>query len=69
METQKLLVPAQVYELLSFKRKSFLKPLIVVYKWSRYLQLDWMLKAILLPPQYKTQIKSLDITNTRLAFK
>jgi ER-bound oxygenase mpaB/B'/Rubber oxygenase, catalytic domain len=68
LETQKLLVPNEVYVLLSFKRKSILKPLVVVYKWSRYLQLDWIFKAILLPHQYKTQIKSLDITNTRLAY-
>jgi len=32
LETQKLLAPKEVYKLLSFKRKSILKPLIVVYK-------------------------------------
>jgi uncharacterized protein (DUF2236 family) len=68
LETQKLLVPNEVYNLLSFKRKPILKPLIAVYKWSRHLQLDWMFKALLLPHQYKTQIKLLDITNTRLAY-
>lgn len=68
LETQKLLVPNEVYNLLSFKRKPILKPLIAVYKWSRHLQLDWMFKASLLPHQYKTQIKLLDITNTRLAY-
>ena len=67
IETQKLLVPKEVYSLLEFKYRPVLKPLILIYKLSRHLYLDWILKALLLPPQYKKQIKSLDITKTAVA--
>lgn len=68
LETQKLLVPKEVKVLLKFKRTLVLKPLIFIYKLSRDLQLDWIFKALLLPPQYKNQIKSLDINKTTLAY-
>lgn len=68
LETQKLLVPKEVYKLLDFKYISFLKPLISIYKFSRHLQLDWIFKALLLPPQYKKQIKKLDINKTVMAY-
>ena len=68
IETQKLLVPKAVFELLLFKRKSILNPLIGLYKLSRHLSLDCIFKALLLPPQYKKQIKKLDITNVVMNF-
>ena len=67
LETQKLLAPKEVYKLLDFKYISLLKPLISIYKFSRNLQMDWIFKALLLPPQYKKQIKKLDITKTTMA--
>ena len=59
-EAQKLVVPHQVHELLKFQKLLFLKPLLVVYKWSRKLKMDWLLKSIILPSEYKAQIKKLD---------
>jgi len=33
-----------------------------IYKFSRKLKLDWFLKSLLLPKQYKLQVKNLDIS-------
>ncbi|MEH6682790.1 MAG: oxygenase MpaB family protein [Sediminicola sp.] len=61
IEVQKILVPEKVAGLLGFKRKSFLGPLIFLYRWGRVIKLDKPLKAFLLPTQYKAQIRSLDL--------
>ncbi len=68
LETQKLLAPKEIYTLLNFKHAPILKPLISLYKLSRTFKIDWIFKALLLPPQYKKQIKKLDITNTAMAY-
>ncbi|MEY4930663.1 MAG: hypothetical protein RI909_1387 [Bacteroidota bacterium] len=60
LETQQLIVPQPVHTLLGFRKISLLKPLIVLYKITRRLRLDWLLKALILPTPYKTQIKALD---------
>lgn len=61
LETQTLVVPKQVRKLLGFRRISFLHPLLLLYKLSRSLQLDWLLKAIVLPSNYRKEIKALDV--------
>jgi hypothetical protein len=61
IEAQKLLVPSRVKELLQFKDFSFLTPVLPLYKVSRLMKMDWLLKNILLPADYKEQIKGLDI--------
>jgi hypothetical protein len=58
---QKLIVPDKVKELLDFSDFSLLTPVVPVYKVSRLMKLDWLLKNILLPPAYKEQIKELDV--------
>lgn len=60
LETQTLVVPQQVRELLGFRRISLLHPLIGLYKLSRRIKLDWLLKVLILPPGYKKEIKALD---------
>jgi len=60
LETQTLIVPEKLRELLGFRKISFLKPLIGLYKLSRNLRLDWLLKALILPSAYKKEIKALD---------
>lgn len=60
LEAQQLIVPQPVRTLLSFRKVSLLKPLMAVYKMTRHLKLDWLLKAMLLPARYKSQIKALD---------
>lgn len=61
IEGQKLVVPHRVKELLHFSEFSFLSPVVPLYKVSRLMKMDWLLKALLLPSDYKAQIKGLDI--------
>ncbi|MBC7851574.1 MAG: DUF2236 domain-containing protein [Chitinophagaceae bacterium] len=61
IEGQKLLVPDRVKELLHFSDFSLLSPVLPVYKISRLMKMDWLLKNILLPADYKDQINQLDI--------
>lgn len=61
IEGQKLVVPERVKELLHFSDLSLLGPVVPVYKVSRLMKMDWILKNILLPKEYMEQIKALDI--------
>jgi hypothetical protein len=61
IEGQKLVVPERVKELLQFSDFSLLTPAVPLYKVSRLMKLDWLLKNILLPPDYKDQINELDV--------
>jgi mpaB/rubber oxygenase-like protein len=61
MEGQKLVVPDRVKELLQFSDFSLLTPVVPVYKISRLMKMDWLLKNILLPSDYKDQINELDV--------
>ena len=60
-EGQKLVVPDRVKELLQFNDFSLLTPVVPVYKISRLMKMDWLLKNILLPSDYKDQINELDV--------
>ena len=60
LETQRLVVPPRVLSLLGFHRQSFLKPLLGLYKLSRIFKVDWLLKELILPAEYKKQINALD---------
>lgn len=60
IEGQKLVVPDTVKELLQFRDLSLLTPVVPLYKISRLMKMDWMLKNILLPSDYKEQINELD---------
>jgi hypothetical protein len=53
-------VPQRVRDLLELRKISLLHPLIALYKLSRSLKMDWLLKAIVLPAKYKKEIKALD---------
>lgn len=61
IEGQKLVVPDRVKELLQFSDFSLLTPVVPMYKVSRLMKMDWLLKNILLPSDYKDQINELDI--------
>lgn len=61
LQSQKLVVPQQVKQLLGFNKFSWLGLIIPLYKIIRALNMDWLLKSLLLPSAYKTQIKALDI--------
>jgi hypothetical protein len=61
IEGQKLVVPDIVKQLLNFNDFSLLTPVVPLYKISRLMKMDWLLKNILLPHDYKDQIKGLDV--------
>jgi hypothetical protein len=61
VEGQKLVVPQRVKELLDLSDFSLLTPVVPVYKISRLMKMDWLLKNILLPSDYKDQINELDV--------
>jgi len=60
LEGQKLVVPKKVNDLLSLGKYSLLSPILPPYKLSKKLKLDWMIKSIVLPAEYKQQVKALD---------
>jgi ER-bound oxygenase mpaB/B'/Rubber oxygenase, catalytic domain len=61
LESQKLVVPDIVKKLMNFKNVKWLRSFIPVYKFSRTLKLDGLIKSIILPAKYKAEIKALDI--------
>ncbi|MFN7115383.1 MAG: oxygenase MpaB family protein [Saprospiraceae bacterium] len=61
IEGQKLVVPDRVKALLHFSDFSLLTPVVPLYKISRWLKMDWLLKEVLLPGDYKKQIAALDV--------
>lgn len=63
-EAQILVVPQQVRQLLEFRKFSLLTLLVPGYKVSRQLKLDGLVKALLLPREYKAQIRALDMTTS-----
>ncbi|HVK97090.1 MAG TPA: oxygenase MpaB family protein [Flavisolibacter sp.] len=60
-EGQVLVVPDRVKHLLGLQSYSLLSPVIPIYKVIRFLKLDWFFKSLILPNEYKQQIKDLDI--------
>jgi hypothetical protein len=59
-ESQILVVPKRVNQLLQLGNYSWATPLLWAYKLSRKVKMDWLLKSLLLPPAYKKQIRDLD---------
>lgn len=61
IEGQKLVVPQNVKTLLNLSDFSMLTPVVPMYKISRMMRLGGLIKNILLPSDYKEQIKQLDV--------
>lgn len=61
IEGQKLVCPDRVKKLLQFTDFSWLAPVVPIYKLSKRVQMDWLVKALLLSKDYKEQIKELDV--------
>jgi hypothetical protein len=61
VEGQKLVVPHRVKVLLEFQNFSMLAPVVPLYKWSRTLKLDSLIKVALLPAAYRKQVNELDV--------
>ncbi|MCM8567993.1 DUF2236 domain-containing protein [Gramella jeungdoensis] len=64
IETQKLITPKTVRKMLGLNRLTLLKPIIIIYKFSRSFHLDKLLKSLILPSDYKKEIRSLDRITT-----
>ncbi|MCH4823382.1 DUF2236 domain-containing protein [Gramella lutea] len=60
IETQILICPKTVKKIMFFRKVSVLSPLLFFYRFSRKINLDWLLKSLILPSEYKSQIKSLN---------
>jgi uncharacterized protein (DUF2236 family) len=60
-EAQLLVVPHRVSRMLNMRGTSLLYPLIAVYKFSRHLRLDRVMKALILPSDYQDEIRNLDV--------
>lgn len=60
-ESQKLVVPKLVNDLLELGNTKWITPLLVTYKQSRKIRLDGVIKAMILPAAYKKQIRELDV--------
>lgn len=60
LESQILIVPTQVKKLMGFRKFSLLQPWIFFYKFIRKLSLHEFLKSMILPAQYRSEIRSLD---------
>lgn len=60
LEAQAMVIPDQVRKLLGLRKIALLSPLLGLYKISRTIKADWLLKELILPPEYKKQIRSLD---------
>jgi hypothetical protein len=65
LETQTLVVPQRVHKLLNFRKVSLLNPLLGIYKLSRSVKIDGLLKALIMPSNYKNEIKGLDHVSLR----
>ncbi len=60
IEAQTIVVPPCVRNMLGLRKVSLLPLLIAVYKVLRFIKVDWVLKEMILPSKYKSEILSLD---------
>jgi hypothetical protein len=61
IESQKLVVPQRVNKLLKLGNFYWILPLLGLYKLSRKIKMDGVLKSLILPAAYQKQIKELDV--------
>lgn len=66
-EVQTLVVPDTVRQLLRLRKISLIHPLIALYKVCRFFKIDWVLRSLLLPPNYKKGIRTLDMPIDKLS--
>ncbi|RIJ42312.1 oxygenase MpaB family protein [Pontibacter oryzae] len=60
LQAQVLVVPRRVHLLLKLQRLQLLRPVLALYKFFRKFKAEWLLKELILPPAYKSEIKELD---------
>ncbi|MET4081726.1 hypothetical protein ABIB40_001675 [Pedobacter sp. UYP30] len=59
-QAQLMILPKEVIWLLGFKKILWLSPIIKVYKWSKKMKINNVIRNSILPAQYKQQILDLD---------
>jgi hypothetical protein len=59
-QAQVLVAPTRVKQLLSLGSVGWLKPIVYIYKLSRLIKLENLLKLAILPPDYVAQVRALD---------
>ncbi len=64
IEAQKLVVPYRAFSLLGFAPVHWMRPAVPLYRLSKRLRLDGLVKDLLLPSRYKSQIQALDISSS-----
>jgi len=64
LQVQALVTPPRVSRLLGIDRLVWLRPVIGLYKFSRVIKLDGLLKQAILPQEYKLQIQALDVKSS-----
>lgn len=61
LEAQKLVVPGLVRKMLHLHSPGWIAPIVPVYKFSKKVKMDFIIRHLLLPPAYKKQIDALDV--------
>jgi uncharacterized protein (DUF2236 family) len=61
LEAQTLVASQRVSQLMDQKRNSVLRLLLPLYKASKHIKADSLLKSLILPPKYQDQIRGLDV--------
>ena len=61
IESQKLVIPKTVKDLLRFRGYPWLYRILPVYQFMKKIKCEPLIKSILLPSKYKTQVKEFDV--------
>ncbi|TSD67615.1 DUF2236 domain-containing protein [Inquilinus sp. KBS0705] len=61
LQVQAIVTPKIVSHMLAIDKRVWIRPVLAGYKLSRALKIDSVLKGALLPAEYKSQIKGLDV--------
>lgn len=61
IQGQILIVPQKIKDLLNLRNFSFLTPILPFYKLSRKIKMDGVIKSVILPAQYKKEIREMDV--------
>lgn len=61
LQSQALIAPPRVLQLLKFDKTFLFQWAVNLYKVSKRLKADWLLRALILPKKYKKEIEGLDI--------
>jgi hypothetical protein len=63
IEAQKLVIPARVKNLLGLSDVQWMKPAVPLYQFSKMMKMDPLIKGLLLPSEFKSQIRAMDLSS------